>query len=327
MAMPMSSSPYPASAPQTQSFPNASTVIPNQMPAGGIPMSSSLNAGTSFHGVGIPAGAIPLGSFQSTPPVGPAAGPAAGPASRMPAGSIPLPGLTSGMLPSGMNYNQIPKNAPLYADFPPSPLQQWIRASPSLPGNSSVGHGLGFEDGTPVRVFNLTSPSMSAYNGIVGDIVEVHTIDDGNTIELLFDVKCPCTGQGHKPNPRIVPDPRFAKFDYSTIAKMNSPMNRKKLASVFGVTEAQAMSGEDIPKIPPFVILNKLPTEKLEPLGDSEAQGAYGVPKKLNPPIIGPPLTQAEMARIDMSKMVNGAALPKGITDPNRHLDKIFQRR
>ncbi|CAE8638093.1 unnamed protein product [Polarella glacialis] len=163
--------------------------------------------------------------------------------SYYPMPTVPIPGVTSGMIPSGMNYEKLPSSSHMTlpnsrAPQPgPRPLQQWVREQP----NARHGHAIGFEVGTPVRICHLVSRDMSRYNGLIGDITATHTVDGSNgTSEFLFDVRCPCQGEGQGPPSNVQRDPAHSRVPYSAMSKMGAIANRRKMAPLFGVTEMEA---------------------------------------------------------------------------------------
>eukprot|EP00931_Biecheleriopsis_adriatica_P051452 TRINITY_DN29841_c0_g1_i1.p1 TRINITY_DN29841_c0_g1~~TRINITY_DN29841_c0_g1_i1.p1 ORF type:complete len:241 (+),score=33.01 TRINITY_DN29841_c0_g1_i1:101-724(+) len=200
-----------------------------------------------------------------------------------PQSTYPVPGVTSGMIPSGLNYPVLSRNPIGWELEPaPSPLQQWVKAPPGalfrqrpgaggLPSADDLAaadagkDGLGI--GTPVRICNITAHEMDSYNGLVGDIVHVHTTtaDDGE--EFLFDVRCPCqTAVTSKPRRRHGGE--FSDIPDSSSALAAALQNRTQIAPVYGVSEAEAQSpsGETDTRLPPFVLMHRLPSEKLEAL-------------------------------------------------------------
>jgi len=200
------------------------------------------------------------------------------------------------MIPSGMNYEKLPSSSHMTlpnsrAPQPgPRPLQQWVREQP----NARHGHAIGFEVGTPVRICHLVSRDMSRYNGLIGDITATHTVDGSNgTSEFLFDVRCPCQGEGQGPPSNVQRDPAHSRVPYSAMSKMGAIANRRKMAPLFGVTEMEAEAPEDNLRVPPFVLLSRLPSEKFEALGASEVGRQE---QRVLPPKWGPALTQAEAA-------------------------------
>lgn len=156
-----------------------------------------------------------------------------------------------------MNYERIPRGTPILVAQPaPSPLQQWI-----IQGKKQIAPK-GYEIGCPVRICNLLSNDCKIYNDLVGDITDIH-IEDKNdgTSEMFFDVRLPCRKdlmKGHN----IAKDSLIAKVKMSMVAEQHAESNIKKL---YGVSGAEAKADERF-KIPPYVALYKLHSEKMEAL-------------------------------------------------------------
>lgn len=207
--------------------------------------------------------------------------------------SVPVNAVTSGLLPSSMDYGLLPRASPVYAlQPPPSPLQQWVLggAGGSFNGagfGGGMGAGAGFggmgagagfgggfggglgsgtagyEVGSPVRIVNLTARESVRYNGLVGDIIEIHDAanQDGSD-ELMFDVRCPLE-LPEKRRDGVQPDPSFAKVGVSDTSRRFVAENRRQVANVYGVSEAEAEYSD---RLPPFVLMSRFPSEKLEPI-------------------------------------------------------------
>lgn len=202
---------------------------------------------------------------------------------------LPIPGITSGMLPSGMNYDKIPRGTPIVGGGPPpSPLQQWI------PTTSSEQCGpVGFQVGQPVRICHLLNPQYARYNGLVGDIIFVHEIqrEDG-TLDMLFDVRCPVEGTNLRME-NVIPDQTYAAVQSSEVAKQAATANRAQIAPLYGMMSN--VEAQDESCLPPFVLLSRLPSEKLEALSQLSGQSGGAnrldwLPPQVRPPIWGPPM-------------------------------------
>lgn len=200
--------------------------------------------------------------------------------------SVPVPGVTSGMLASGMNFDYLPPQTPIMAPQPPpSPLQQYVALGGNKPGGP-------FAIGSPVKVVHMTSPESQPYNGLIGDIFFVNTIDkEDGTTDLLFDIRCPLDNRIQW-YPAMCKDKEHCDVKPTMEAMRAAPLNVKIL-------------GPDTPLYkdngggaPPYLVLKKLPTEKLEPI--SHGGGGHGMrrpgppgaemlPMMTRPPIIGPP--------------------------------------
>merc|ERR1719343_1921141 len=131
--------------------------------------------------------------------------------------TLPIPGVTSGMMSSGMNYDALPANAVVNGtSYSMSPLQQWI-----LPRPEKLGPA-GFEVGAPVQIIHLTSPQAAKYNDMIGDIIAVKPIENPDgTSDLHFDVRCPIAPedlQSPDDTGRFVRDQQFFGTKMSTIA-------------------------------------------------------------------------------------------------------------
>lgn len=171
-------------------------------------------------------------------------------------GSVPVPGISSGMLASGMNFDYLPPQTPIMVPQPPpSPLQQYV----SLGGNSRGGP---FAVGSPVRIVHMTSAESAPYNGLVGDIVAVNGIDnmDGTT-DMIFDIRCPLENRSNW-FPDMCRDKDHGTVKPSHIAMQSAPLNVKVLGPD---TE---LYRENSGGPPPYLIIKKLNTEKLEPIGE-----------------------------------------------------------
>eukprot|EP00405_Crypthecodinium_cohnii_P010840 CAMPEP_0206430366 /NCGR_PEP_ID=MMETSP0324_2-20121206/6773_1 /ASSEMBLY_ACC=CAM_ASM_000836 /TAXON_ID=2866 /ORGANISM="Crypthecodinium cohnii, Strain Seligo" /LENGTH=350 /DNA_ID=CAMNT_0053896183 /DNA_START=129 /DNA_END=1181 /DNA_ORIENTATION=+ len=172
-----------------------------------------------------------------------------------------------GWLMSGMNYDKLPRHAalpvprdPLGRLQPgPSPLQLWYadRGGPQMTP--------GYEVGSPVKLCYLFSPDCQRYNGLIGDIVQVTTVPtaDGSQ-DLLFDVRCPIL-LDVLDSRRLRREAEHFQVPISDAARASAPRNRAKVAPMFGAFATHIRDGDD-DLLPPFVMLSRLPSEKLEPL-------------------------------------------------------------
>lgn len=174
--------------------------------------------------------------------------------------SIPIPGTTSGMMASGTNFNKVPQGTLVMAwtrQPPPSPLQQWFGGSdkPTLPSAYQVG--------MPVRICHLLSPEVRQYNNMVGDIYEVDAVqNDDGTQDLLFEVRCPVSVSSLA---NLVDEQESYKKPFSPPSQAAAAANRALLVGAYG---ASGNSGEGS-RLPPFVLLSRLGSEKLEPLNNA----------------------------------------------------------
>jgi len=168
---------------------------------------------------------------------------------------------------------------------PPSPLQQWILINSGNADNA-------LPVGSCVKICHLTQAELARYNGLVGTIVSKHDVtNDDGTSDVLFDIRCPIL-------PNIVDSPlmRKDKEHYavkdSDGAKAEIPKNRRQVAPMYGLSMFEAEKDDD-PRLPPFVFLTRLPSEKFEQFGEQQPQSTgsqFNVPKLKNPPIWGPPV-------------------------------------
>jgi len=180
--------------------------------------------------------------------------------------TMPLPNTSGGMLLSGMSYDKIGHNAPLMAMVPqpgPSPLQMWV--------TQDVGLKLapGFGVGSAVRICHLLSGETQLYNGLIGDIIEVSAVDSdcNGTQELLFDVRCPVL-MNVMQSRRLIKDAPHFKVPVTAEAQAAAARNRERVAPMYGAFARHTQEGDD-DVLPPFVMLSRLPSEKLEPLNTS----------------------------------------------------------
>lgn len=183
--------------------------------------------------------------------------------------SVPVPGISSGMLASGMNFDYLPPQAPIMVPQPgPSPLQQYVQ----LGGNQRGG---AFATGSPVRIVHMTSPESAPYNGLVGDIIAVNSVDnvDGTT-DMLFDLRIPLDNRV-KWFPDMCKDKEHGNVKPSSTAMTAAANNVKVLGP--GTDLYRGNLGGS----PPYLIFNKIPTEKLEPQG--EGSESFGV-RRAGPP-------------------------------------------
>mmetsp|Transcript_12434 Transcript_12434/g.31294 ORF Transcript_12434/g.31294 Transcript_12434/m.31294 type:complete len:616 (-) Transcript_12434:225-2072(-) len=217
--------------------------------------------------------------------------------------TMPLPNTSGGMLLSGMSYDKIGRNAPLMAMVPqpgPSPLQMWVA--------QDVGLKLapGFGVGSAVRICHLLSGETQLYNGLIGDIIEVSAVDSdcNGTQELLFDVRCPVL-MNVMQSRRLIKDAAHFKVPVTAEAQAAAARNRERVAPMYGAMATRTQEGDD-DVLPPFVMLSRLPSEKLEPLNISafvsltaarsagraaRMPGHYmGPPPLVREPMWGPPL-------------------------------------
>lgn len=200
--------------------------------------------------------------------------------------SVPIPGISSGMLQSSMNYDYLPPWTPIYApQAPPSPLQQFINMNPNKPdaGPFSIGH--------TVKISYMMSAETRMYNGMIGDIVAVETVNNmDGTQDLLFDVRCPLDNATPW-YPNTVMDKDHGKVKPSSQAMQAAPNNYKLLGP-----QAPGIADEE-PIPPPYILLRKLPTDKMQSMGGapSQARNPQAPPAIVRPPMMGSPAFQAPM--------------------------------
>lgn len=178
-----------------------------------------------------------------------------------------LPQVSGGELRSGMDFNKISNDSAVWASVPgpgPSPLQQWF----SVAGNPMPAPG--FAVGMPVKICHLLSPDSQRYNGLVGDIHQVHTVPNaGGTLDMLFDVRIPILPADLR-SVNLAPDDPHFKALVSASAEANVNKNRSRIAPMYGVS-ATYHNEEENAFLPPYVMLSRLPSEKIEPLAAAAA--------------------------------------------------------
>lgn len=197
--------------------------------------------------------------------------------------SLPIPGITSGMISSGMTYDCLPSGTTIQGSaYQPSPLQQWVLPRPEKRSPA------GFEVGTPVQIIHLTSPEAGKYNDMIGDIVATNRVENPDgTSNLLFDVRCPIAPEDLQTPERFVRDQRFFNTKLSLIAHGAATHNCLKL---FNRTPEDMLQSDNY--VPPVLLITGLPSEKLEPLGAGPARpsaDAGPLPVLVRPPIWGEP--------------------------------------
>jgi len=170
--------------------------------------------------------------------------------------NVPVPGVSSGMLASGMNFDYLPPQTPIMVPQPPpSPLQQYLQ----LGGNKQGGGA--FAIGSPVRIVHMTSEQSQILNNLVGDIVAVNTIDNyDGTQEMVFDVRCPLENRSAWAEQSR--DKEHGGVRPSHYAMQMAPMNVK----VLGPDTNLYRDNSGGP--PPYLLLKKIPSEKMEPQGE-----------------------------------------------------------
>lgn len=173
------------------------------------------------------------------------------------ASNLPVPGLSSGYLPSGMNYDYLPQGTMVMApQGAVSPLQQFIAMGGARPdGPWSPGH--------PVRVCHLGS-RLKQYNGLIGDIVSVSPgVEEHGVSKVVFDIRFPLRAtqtwfpqclQEDQLEHKLIPP--------SHLAQSAVHHNRRLM---FGADD----DGNDMT---PYLMLTSLTTDKLEPLEASGPQ-------------------------------------------------------
>lgn len=185
--------------------------------------------------------------------------------------SVPVPGISSGMLASGMNFDYLPPQTPLVIfQPPPSPLQQHVGIGGNTPGSP-------FPIGSPVRIVHMVGgPDSSVYNGLIGDVVAVDYIDKSDGMqEMVFDVRCPLDERGTWVQSMIPEMQGHAKIQPSQMAMQAARLNVKTLGPDHGLYRENGGGP------PPYVLLRKFPSEKLEPFGPgSESHGI----RRVGPP-------------------------------------------
>jgi len=208
--------------------------------------------------------------------------------------TLPIPGVSSGMLESGMNYDYLPRGTELLAPVPPpSPLQEIVgraRLDVGPSGAYSVGH--------PARIVGLSCRSTSMYNDLVGDIVATQAYDnfDGSAT-IYFSLRCPLEpaeywwSETHERPEHTVP--------VSPATSQAIDDNRRIIAPRLKREARAQQSAESSMALPPFLIVDGLPSENLEPvtLGSKFLQPGYYpdigtvLPTKVAPAIWGPPVS------------------------------------
>jgi len=124
--------------------------------------------------------------------------------------------------------------------------------------------------GMPVRICHLTSPDCNRYNNLIGDIYEVQTVNNQDgTQELLFDVRCPVLPDVIQ-SKTLLREADHYKVPVSPAAQAAAPKNRAQVAPMYGVFATHSEADDDS-LLPPFVLLARLPSEKLEPLNAAAA--------------------------------------------------------
>eukprot|EP00403_Amphidinium_massartii_P011092 CAMPEP_0178420024 /NCGR_PEP_ID=MMETSP0689_2-20121128/25916_1 /TAXON_ID=160604 /ORGANISM="Amphidinium massartii, Strain CS-259" /LENGTH=319 /DNA_ID=CAMNT_0020041487 /DNA_START=82 /DNA_END=1041 /DNA_ORIENTATION=- len=206
---------------------------------------------------------------------------------------LPIPGVSSGMLESGMNYDYLPRGTCLLAPVaPPSPLQQIVGHGKRHQGTNSpysVGH--------PARLVNLSSPSTSMYNELVGDIVNVSTVDNHDgTSTMYFTVRCPLESTEvwwkmlrEHPEHQIPVSPAASQAVYSNRQAVGPSLKKENMIFFADTGEERGF--------PPFIIIEGLPSENIEPvtLGSGYLEPGYHpkegyvLPTMVMPPVWGAP--------------------------------------
>jgi len=202
--------------------------------------------------------------------------------------SVPVRGISSGMLPSGMNFDYLPPQAPVMQMVrleQPSPLQQFV----GLGGKK--GENMGDpRDYPPMRTCHMTGDA-GIYNGLVGDVVQVSKKDnhDGSRT-LLFDLRIPLENRMQW-WPEMVKEQDHCDIPPSSEAMMAAVSNSRIIRPEHNLYDKQ--SG----RTPPYLMIKKLPYEKLHPIGSAthgmRSLGPPGVemmPAIMNKPMMGPPV-------------------------------------
>jgi len=193
------------------------------------------------------------------------------------------------MMPSGMNFDKLPAGTMVGGpDQPPvSPLQQWLDT-----GRMQHSGPMGFQVGQPVRVCHLLTRECRPYNGLIGDILAVHDVEkQDHTMDMLFDVRCLVEGASLRTWSAIGED--YSQVTTSEFARQAALSNRTTIAPMYGLMANVEAADESM--LPPFVVLSRLPSEKLEPLA-SLTKGTTGtrrmncLPPQVRPPIWGEPM-------------------------------------
>lgn len=185
---------------------------------------------------------------------------------------VPMNGISSGMIPSSIDFSALPTRSDVWARQPgPSPLQQW---SSQRNAHNTSAAGAGLAVGKQVRLCNLTAKEISHYNGLIGDITNVHTVSGPNgTSELLFDIRCPMELPSR--NRSFHPDPCHPPIPASS--ENISRQNRIQMAPLYGISAEEAFQENDW-RLPPFLLLTRLPTEKFEALEAKSLPRARAIP-------------------------------------------------
>lgn len=201
--------------------------------------------------------------------------------------SVPVPGISSGMLASGMNFDYLPPQTPIVTfQPPPSPLQQRVAIGGDPPSSP-------FSVGSPVRIVHMQPGESAVYNGLIGDVVAVDYVEkDNGTQAMVFDIRCPLDHTGSWVQALSLDAQTHARVQPSQFAMQMANQNVKCLGRDSSVYRENGGGP------PPYLLLKKFPSEKLEPFGPgSESHGVRrpgppGVemmPVQTIPGIMGPP--------------------------------------
>lgn len=157
---------------------------------------------------------------------------------------------------------------------PVSPLQQWIK--------DEKDNGGPLSEGCTVKITNLTAEATKIYNGLVGDITKVgESRQDNGLTDLAYDVRCPLYQSVAG---------KSSGIEFSELAMKSARKNREIMAPFYGMTLAQVQSDEENAVLPPFVMVNTLSSEKLEPQSGGVPIPAGSLKPIVRPALWGPPL-------------------------------------
>lgn len=232
--------------------------------------------------------------------------------------TVPVPGISSGMLPSGMNFDYLPPQAPVMQMVrldQPSPLQQFV----SLGGKRGDDPADPSQYG-PMRTCHMIGDA-GIYNGLVGDVVKVSKKTMQGLSTLLFDLRIPLDNRMQW-WPDMVKEQDHCGVPPSQEALASAGMNARIIRPEHNLYDKE--SG----RTPPYLMIKKLPFEKLHPLGSANhgfaRQGPPGV--EMLPAITGkaqwgPPVRPVPPGYMpapnDMPGMMPPSVMDSGVMPPN----------
>jgi hypothetical protein len=186
-----------------------------------------------------------------------------------------------------MNFDYLPPQAPVMQMVrldQPSPMQQYV----ALGGKK--GESIADPKDYPcMRTCHMTGDA-GMYNGLVGDVVKVSKKDnhDGSQT-LLFDLRIPLENRMQW-WPDMVSDTDHCDIPPSREAMSQAIQNSRIIRPEHNLYD------KDSGRTPPYLMVKKLPYEKLQPIGSAthgmRGPGPAGVemlPAMMNKPIYGQP--------------------------------------